>query len=44
MVGHLFTASAFNHLITVKYLVENGADVNASDNDGDTPLSISKTY
>jgi len=40
-VTPLLLSSQDGHLPVVKYLVENGADVNQAHNDGATPLFIS---
>ena len=38
VVGHLFIASTYGYFEIAKYLIDNGADVNASNNFSSTPL------
>jgi len=36
----LFSAALNGHLEIVKFLIESHADINAANNDGDTPLKV----
>ena len=37
-IGYLFTAASYNSCQVAQLLIQNGADVNAKDDSGDTPL------